>query len=117
MKKIFLAFVAILGLVLTGCASSIEGSPNNSEITQIIDVRTAAEYSEGHIANSINFDVEAGSFATQISTLDKSGVYLVYCRSGRRSAIAATAMAEAGFTVQDGGGLDSMLSNGWELGQ
>ena len=71
----------------------------------------------GHIANSINIDVENSMFSNQISALDPNGVYLVYCHSGRRSAIAAQEMSDMGLTVIDGGGIDSMLSNGWELGQ
>ena len=117
MKKILISTLAVLTLALSGCASSADTSPNNSEITQVIDVRTAAEYASGHVSNAINIDVEDSSFSSNISNLNKSGVYLVYCQSGRRSALAATALTEAGYTVVDGGGIDSMLSNGWELGQ
>ena len=69
------------------------------------------------MAGAVNFDVEAGSFESQIATLDDSGVYLVYCRSGRRSAVAAATMEAAGLTVLDGGAIDAMLANGWTLGQ
>ncbi len=117
MKKILISVIAVLGLALSGCASSEDTSPSNSKITQVIDVRTPAEYAQGHVAGAINIDVEGSAFASGIAALDKSGVYLVYCHSGRRSAIAAGIMSDSGFTVLDGGGIDSMLSNGWELGQ
>ena len=117
MKKILVAVIAVLGLTLAGCASAQDTSPTNSDITQVIDVRTSAEYAAGHVSGSLNIDVETSTFTSDIQSLDKSGVYLVYCHSGRRSALAASAMTDAGFTVLDGGGIDAMLANGWELGQ
>ena len=74
----------------------------------VIDVRTAAEFAEGHVQGAINLDVESGAFQAQLSSLDKSVGYALYCRSGRRSAIAAELMATAGFTeVRDLGALES----------
>jgi rhodanese-related sulfurtransferase len=79
----------------------------------VIDVRTPAEYAAGHVAGAVNIDVEASDFAERISTLDPKGDYLVYCRSGRRSALAADAMAKAGFTdIIDAGGLDGLAAAG-----
>ena len=79
----------------------------------VIDVRTPAEFAAGHVAGAINIDVEAPDFAEKISTLDPKGDYLVYCRSGRRSALAADAMAKAGFTdIIDAGGLDGLATAG-----
>lgn len=79
----------------------------------VIDVRTPAEYAQGHLAGAQNIDVEAADFATRIAALDKGAAYLVYCRSGRRSAIAADEMAKAGFTnIVDGGGMDELVAAG-----
>jgi rhodanese-related sulfurtransferase len=79
----------------------------------VIDVRTAGEYAAGHIAGAQNIDVEAGDFAQRIKSLDPNGAYLVYCHSGRRSAIAADQMAAAGFTdIVDGGGMDALIAAG-----
>ena len=63
----------------------------------VIDVRTPAEFASGHIAGAVNID-EEGDFAAGIAHLDKSKTYAVYCHSGRRSGLATTAMADAGFT-------------------
>jgi rhodanese-related sulfurtransferase len=74
---------------------------------RVIDVRTAEEFVEGHVQGAVNFDVESGAFQAKLSSLDKSAGYALYCRSGRRSAIAAELMATAGFTeVRDLGTLE-----------
>lgn len=112
--KTLSAVAAVIGL-LAGCSSE-DLSPANGSIDQVIDVRTAAEFAQGHIAGAINIDVETADFDSSVSLLDKSKTYLVYCHSGRRSAIAAEHMTTAGMTVLDGGGLDSMLQRGWALG-
>jgi len=64
----------------------------------ILDVRTAGEFMEGHIAGAINIDVEGMQFDTEIGKLDKRLTYAVYCHSGRRSGIATEKMSLASFT-------------------
>lgn len=79
----------------------------------IIDVRTPEEFAAGHVAGAININVEAPDFDEQIAALDAEDAYLVYCRSGRRSALAADQMAEAGFTdIIDAGGLEELAAAG-----
>lgn len=116
MKKPFAAALAALALLLSACGSSADMSPNNTAISVVVDVRTAAEFAEGHVAGAINIDVEAPGFAEAIAGLDPTATYLLYCRSGRRSAIAAGQMSDAGLTVLDGGSLAAMLERGWQLG-
>ena len=65
---------------------------------QLLDVRTADEYSEGHIANAKNVNIMADDFDAQVATLDKTKPVLVYCKVGGRSAKAATRLKELGFT-------------------
>jgi len=52
----------------------------------ILDVRTPGEYQSGHIKDSIMIDFYSNSFMDEIGRLDKEKSYLVYCRSGNRSA-------------------------------
>ena len=74
----------------------------------VIDVRSATEFAEGHVQGAINLDLENGAFQAKLSSLDNSVGYALYCRSGRRSAIAAELMATAGFTeVRDLGELET----------
>ncbi len=64
----------------------------------ILDVRTAGEFQNGNIKNSINIDVmQNKSFESKIKEFDKEKTYLLYCRSGMRSAKAAALLCNLGF--------------------
>ena len=69
-------------------------NPNNYIL---LDVRTPMEYKSGHIPGSLNIDFYDLNFLDKIKTLDKDKPCLIYCRSGHRSAEAATLMERAGF--------------------
>jgi rhodanese-related sulfurtransferase len=58
----------------------------------IIDVRTAEEYANGYIGTAINSDYYSATFTDELNRLDKDRTYLIYCRSGRRSASALDIM-------------------------
>jgi len=51
----------------------------------IIDVRTPAEFQQGHIEGAVLIDILSPSFNNKINSLDKTKQYFVYCRSGNRS--------------------------------
>jgi rhodanese-related sulfurtransferase len=70
---------------------------NNQDFV-IIDVRTADEFNSGHIANSINIDYYSPDFKSKLDKLDRSKEYLVYCRTGVRSAAATRIILDLGFT-------------------
>ena len=123
MKK-FIAIGLISLLFISGCSSSstaIETVDAPTWLTQtqdanaqVIDVRTAEEFASGHLAGATNINVESGNFETELASLDKNATYSIYCRSGRRSQIAANKMAEAGFTkiINLNGGLVDLLNAG-----
>lgn len=100
MKK----FLTVLALsfatifVLTACAPA--ASPINvSQETVIIDVRTPAEYSAGHLDGAVNIDLQSADFATAIMQLPLDGDYVLYCKSGNRAGQALTQMENMGFTT------------------
>ncbi|EHQ40886.1 rhodanese-like domain-containing protein [Myroides odoratus] len=66
---------------------------------QLIDVRTPKEYKEGTILNAVNIDFLDESFSKNIKQLDKKQPVYIFCQSGKRSAVAAEKMQEAGFDV------------------
>lgn len=99
-----IAVVSTMGL--SSCGSSDAGSSSDTSIVDmqlvpagnVIDVRTAVEFAEGHIQGARNLDIQNGDFEKALSTLDKDASYNVYCRSGNRSATATEMMRNAGFT-------------------
>jgi rhodanese-related sulfurtransferase len=119
MKKLFAVLVVGVAL-LSACSSNSTAAIVNMDVSEfadvitnqdivILDVRTPAEFASGRIANAINIDAESGNFVAEIQALDKTKTYAVYCRSGRRSGVAAETMANAGFTSlynMNGGTID-----------
>lgn len=64
----------------------------------IIDIRTKQEYEQEHLENvSYNIDFYSPHFKDHLNDLDKNAKYLIYCRTGRRSAQALEIMKELGF--------------------
>jgi rhodanese-related sulfurtransferase len=108
-----IGLVGVLGL--TGCATETAvaepaaaamttiGADDLVEVAEttdavVLDVRTPAEYAEGHVPGALNIDVTSPTFAAEIAALPSDVAYVVYCRSGNRSAQAAQMMVNAGFT-------------------
>jgi len=122
-RALSVAAVILMLVLVAACSGSSAGSaiqkPSAAKAVgmmgslTVIDVRTPAEYAAGHIAGAQNIDVEAADFGSRIASLDTKAQYLVYCHSGRRSGIAATQMAAAGFTnVVDGGAMTDLVAAG-----
>lgn len=95
---------------LSGCSGQTEGFISLSveeyakaiEDTAIVrlDVRTAEEYADGHIANAINIDVLKDDFESKAAaSLPKDNTIAVNCRSGKRSKNAARILVKNGFKV------------------
>lgn len=106
MKKLIASFAALI--LLAGCSSTGSASTVNlnvSEFSQkitepdvvILDVRTPEEFASGHIEGALNIDFNSGDFANEITRLNPSENYAIYCRSGSRSGQAASIMHKAGF--------------------
>lgn len=109
MKKISI-LIALVGFILIGCQQGATGQaggkldPKEFQAAlqketnpQLIDVRTAGEFADGHIAGAVNMDINNGTFQQGMNSLDKSKPVFVYCLSGGRSSAAASALRQAGF--------------------
>jgi rhodanese-related sulfurtransferase len=105
-RKLIASFAAII--LLAGCSSTGSATTVNlnvSEFSQkitepgviVVDVRTPEEFASGHIEGALNIDFNSGNFANEITRLNPSETYAVYCRSGSRSGQAASIMHKAGF--------------------
>lgn len=96
---------------LFGCSQTVKFTSMNVEEfdalivddnIQRLDVRTEAEYRDGHIPGSINVDVKKEDFASlSDSLLDKERPVALYCRSGVRSKKAANILVEKGYKVYE----------------
>ena len=117
---IVLALAALLLLSFAACASESENQIDYEQISGdeakalmdseseyiIIDARTEAEYAEGHIHGAILIPEYEISEQAEAKLPDKDELILVYCRSGRRSKIAAEELVKLGYTnVKEFGGI------------
>lgn len=64
----------------------------------LLDVRTAEEYSTGHIPNAYNVDYTEIVDRQDELPQNKDTTIFVYCRSGARSAIACAELNKLGYT-------------------
>ncbi len=80
----------------------------------IIDVRTPGEYGAGHIENASDINFYSDSFRDDLEKLDRTRIYLIYCRSGSRSARAMRLMERLGFVsvYNIKGGINSWAASG-----
>lgn len=69
---------------------------------QIVDVRSAQEFSTGHLPKAKNIDMRQADFQEKAGKeLKTKYPVAVYCRSGRRSKIAAQKLVTQGFEVYE----------------
>ena len=110
MKKLLFLFLAVM--LLTACGQDKENDEgavyvnitaeeakqimDGEEGYIILDVRTQEEYDQGHIPGAIVISHEEIAEKAEEVLTDKDQLILVYCRSGRRSKIAAEALVEIG---------------------
>lgn len=105
--KILAAMVFFLTSLFAGAA---DVSFKGVKPAVIIDVRTPQEYAAGHVEGALNIphDRIAEGIGT-VKRLKKDQPVLVYCRSGRRSALARQALEKEGYrNVLDGGGIETV---------
>lgn len=81
----------------------------DSQEVIILDVREQDEYDGGHIPGAVLLPVGSIDEDTAAAAIpEKDVVILVYCRSGRRSKTASSALAELGYTnVYEFGGINT----------
>ena len=120
MKK--LVFLLLAVMMLTACGQEKENDQgavyvnitaeeakeimDSEEGYIILDVRTQEEYDQGHIPGAVVISHEEIAEKAEEVLTDKDQLLLVYCRSGRRSKIAAEALVELGYTnIKEFGGI------------
>lgn len=120
MKKLILIFLALM--FLTACGQDKENSKgavymnitaqeakeimDNQEDYVILDTRTQEEYDEGHIPGAVLIPYDEVTEKAEDMLTDKDQLILVYCRSGRRSKLAAEDLVKLGYTnIKEFGGI------------
>ena len=120
MKK--LVFLLLAVMLLTACGQDKENDQgavyvnitaeeakqimDSEEGYIILDVRTQEEYDQVHIPGATQISHEEIAEKAEEVLTDKEQLILVYCRSGRRSKIAAEALVELGYTnIKEFGGI------------
>ena len=120
MKKLIFLLLAVM--LLTACGQDKEKDQgavyvnitaeeakqimDSQEGYIILDVRTQEEYDQGHIPGAIQIPHEEIPEKAEDVLTDKDQLILVYCRSGRRSKLAAEAFVELGYTnIKEFGGI------------
>ena len=120
MKKLIFLLLAVM--MLTACGQDIENDReavyvnitaaeakkimDTEEGYIILDARTQEEYDQGHIPGAIVISHEEIAEKAEHVLTDKDQLILVYCRSGRRSKIAAETLMELGYTnIKEFGGI------------
>lgn len=99
--------IVLFFLTLFACSTSFEKRINVDEASDLIkntsknlvilDVRTINEFKKNHIEGAINIDYFSSDFSTDLSKLKRNITYIVYCRSGSRSAKTISTMKKLGF--------------------
>jgi len=113
MKQMKPALFLLLATAVAFTFSSCTQSPQNKNIvnvnaeqaTQIlmkedvvvIDIRTPQEYNQQHVEDALSINFYDSNFRDQLSQLDRTKTYMVYCHSGGRSSKAIKIMTELGF--------------------
>ena len=105
MKKILTCLLATLGLT-TACGqqnfenADVQGFSALTEDPSVVvlDVRSASEYAEGHLAGAVLIDQGQSDFVEKVkAAIPVNKKIAIYCRSGRRSANAAGKLAAEGY--------------------
>lgn len=128
MKKFAIILSIVLTVLLSSCKDSAAQQSTLLEPQELedvlaskqvyfVDVRTPKEFDAGHIENAVNIDFKSPNFETEIKKLDSSKPIVVYCRSGRRSALSTNTLVKVGFTeIYDlKGGIINWNKQGKEL--
>ena len=107
MKNIITSLLALLGLASACGQQNFDNADVNGFAARIadpdvvlLDVRTEKEFNEGHIQNALNIDIKQSGFVEKAkAVLPADKTIAVYCRSGKRSALAAVQLASEGYNV------------------
>ena len=88
-----------------------------TEGCRVLDVRTPAEFAQGHLEDAVNIDFYAPDFRSRLEQLDRDRPYVVYCKRGLRGAKAMEILRQAGCArvYNISGGYDRWVAAGFPV--
>ncbi len=113
MKPLITLFLALISLQVAAQAEQLPMEAFNpaslSDEAVLLDVRTPAEYEQGHLPGAVNIDWFAEDFNARLESIPKDAEVYVYCKKGGRSARASERLLSLGYTrvVDLTGGYDT----------
>ena len=114
MSRMTRILLPVAGALIAGLALAGEPNPPPAKVTPmtqeqllehqakhpdhlfVLDVRTPDEYAEGHVPGAVN--VPHDQLASRVAEVPKDKDVVLYCRSGRRAALAADVLTAHGYT-------------------
>ncbi|USH04952.1 rhodanese-like domain-containing protein [Grimontia kaedaensis] len=110
-RTIALTLTLCSALLVAPVASATERAEYGWEMIEqgamVVDVRTPAEFDDGHLSGALNYPVT--ELDKHIQHLDKDTPLVLYCRSGVRSGAAYQYLLSKGFTnLHNAGGFEEM---------
>ena len=104
--KIAVMLISLMG-VFAGCVSLVGENMKLPDNAVLLDVRRNDEFNAGHIAGAVLMPHDTIAENICEAVPDKDAPIFVYCRSGRRSAMAIEAMKKLGYSnLTDLGGME-----------
>lgn len=131
----------ILSLLFTACSDGPDRPANDAAATQaetqaetpptrldadtflerldedavVVDVRTPAEYDQGHLEGARLINLHDADFREQVRQLDPEPTYYLYCRTGNRSGQALRVFREMGYDAYNVGGFKQLANAGADV--
>jgi phage shock protein E len=102
LEALAIALLVLAALVYFGGGKTMDSKEAHAMVENgalLVDVRTPAEFSSGHIDGAINLPLDRLSGSQKKLGKDKDKPIIVYCRSGARSSRAKSILEGAGYTA------------------
>jgi phage shock protein E len=106
----FIAFIAMSSLSAGASGQEQIEYRTFDDNIQVIDVRTHAEFNEGHLPKALHIPHTTILQGQGFADLDKTKPIVLYCRTGARSGQAKVFLEAQGFTdVTNAGGISELI--------